>query len=259
MLHISETLAAEQNVVCRGFAARQRSAALQVVEGVAQHPTATRQTQRQLAAMISQQLARWPSDAQAWIGDRAQGLHTYELIRDGYLLSLLTYDEIREYRDQVGIQELAQLVAANIDRDELFYLKTMREVVEACERPFYLRSKLFMQIESNLEVLRASGTYPFVADQLLFVELEQGHRVQALDRARCEAWRLALRIAADERPAQLPTNPLTGDTFVIDTTDQHVIVDSIDPAGHRAVRVPIKPPASQPSRVGASTHRKSIQ
>ena len=136
----------------------------------------------------------------------------------------------------------------------------MRDVIEACDQPFYERTELLSQIENNLQVLRATESYPFVSDELLLIELSQGHRLQALDRARCEAWALALRIATDGKPAQLPTNPLTGDRFVIDTTARRVIVDAIDPESqHRAVRVPIKPPASEPIRIGAPSRRERIQ
>ena len=48
----------------------------------------------QLERLISQQLATWPPDADTWIGDRAIGLCTYEMIRDGELVSVLTVEEL---------------------------------------------------------------------------------------------------------------------------------------------------------------------
>ncbi|MEO8494746.1 MAG: hypothetical protein ABI614_06730 [Planctomycetota bacterium] len=213
----------------RGAGAKLRGEALQVLEGIARHPAATRTVHQQLQVLLDRQLERWPDDANAWIGDRAQGMHTYELVRGGYLLSLFTYDEIREFRDETGIEKLAEFVAKNIDQDELFYLRTMRDVVDACRKPHYARGALFRQIENNLELLRGRETYPFVADQLLLLELAQGSRMMALDRARCEAWALALRIAGGETPSEPTANPLTGDDYFVDITDAQVVVDAVDP------------------------------
>ncbi|MDA1051342.1 MAG: hypothetical protein O3C40_12800 [Planctomycetota bacterium] len=239
MLRVSELLAAEKSIVSRGAGALRRGETLQVLEGIARHSAATPSVHRQLNMLLDQQLERWPDDANAWIGDRAQGLHTYELVRGGYLLSLFTYDEIREFRDEIGIQQLAELVARNIDQDELFYLQTMRNIVDVCRRPHYERGAVFQQIETNLELLRGRDSYPFVADQLLLLQLEQGSRLMALDRARCEAWALALRLAGGDVPPKPTINPLTGDEFFVDVTETQVTIDAIDPdQGQAAAIVP---------------------
>ncbi|MBC8354763.1 MAG: hypothetical protein H8E66_22515 [Planctomycetes bacterium] len=239
MLRVSEQLAGERNIVSRGGGAVRRGEALQLLEGIARHPAATPSVHRQLKMLVVQQLERWPDDANAWIGDRAQGLHTYELIRDGYLLSMLSYEELREYRDEIGIQQLAELVAVNIDQDELFYLRTMRDVVDACQKPYYERASVFRQIEANLELLRGRDDYPFVADQLLLLQLDQGSRLIALDRAKCEAWALALQIATGGTPPKAKINPLTGDDFFVDISETQVVVDAVDPdQGQPAAIVP---------------------
>ena len=229
MLRVSEVLASEKSIVSRGAGAARRGEALQVLQAIAQHAAATPSVQRQLKMLLDQQLERWPADANAWIGDRAQGLHTYELVRGGYLLSLFTYDEIREYRDEIGIDKLAEAVANNIDQDELFYLQTMRDVIDACRKPHYERGNTFRQIENNLELLRGRDTYPFIADHLLLLQLEQASRLMALDRARCEAWALALRIATGTGTSPSTINPLTGDEFFVEATDTQIIVDAVDP------------------------------
>ncbi|MEX0820073.1 MAG: hypothetical protein WD070_10795, partial [Pirellulaceae bacterium] len=91
----------------------------------------------------------------------------------------------------------------------------------------------------NLELLRNRDNYPFVADQLLLTQLSQGSRLLALDRARCEAWALALHIATNDAPTKSTINPLTGDAFYIEVTETQVVVDAIDPElGQAAVIVP---------------------
>jgi hypothetical protein len=210
--------------------------------------------------LLDQQLEHWPDDATAWIGDRAQGMHTYELIRGGYLLSLLSYDELRDFREEIGIDKLAEAVASNIDQDELFYLRTMRDVVDACQKPHFARADVFRQIEANLGLLRGSDNYPFVADQLLLLRLDQGSRLMALDRARCEAWAIALRIACGDDQARKFTNPLTGDEFFVDITDTQVVVDAVDPdSGQPAAIVPRLLGSTDSPRIGSPIRSSTRQ
>lgn len=257
MLRTSEVLAVEKSVASRNAGALRRGEAFQLLQGIAQHPSTTRVVQKQLLMLVDQQLERWPKDQGAWIGDRAQGLHTYELVRDGYLLSLLSYDEVREYRDKIGIQQLAQVVADNIDIDELFYLQTMRDVIAACQKPHYQRTETFQRIETNLELLRKSDEYPFVADQLLLLQLDEASRLMALDRAVCEAWAMALRIAIEGSAVTSIVNPLTGDKFFVDINEQQVIVDAIDPElAHQAAIVPRLGQDQGVAQIGASAEHE---
>lgn len=239
MFRAAELLSREKSVAARAAAAYRRRDALQVLEAIARHADATTATHRALHQLLSTQLARWPADEEAWIGDRALGLHTYELIRDGYLLSLLTQQEVGVFNGQVGLDELAALVGENIDRDELFYLQAMREYITACQHPFYERTALFQQIEQDIEVLRASEAYPFVADQLLLVQIQETQRLQAKDRARCEAWLFALELSLGMTPEDTRINPLTGSPFVVEITPEQIVVDGIDKSGpERAATIP---------------------
>jgi hypothetical protein len=243
MLITAELLGREKLVVMRVAAADRRAEAMQVLSGIARHPQATRSTHRTLQTLLSHQLERWPADEETWIGDRATGLHTYELIRNGYLLSLLTQEEIREFDEQVGMKKLASIVRENIDGDELFYLQAMRELIDACRQPFPKRENVFRQLDHDLNVLRSSKSYPFIADQLLLVHIESTQRLQAADRARCEAWRLALQLALGREPvAGENLNPLTGLPFVVEMTAEQVVVDAIDNYGEeQSALVPVRP------------------
>lgn len=251
MFKTAELLGREQFVALRVAAAHRRAEALQVLRGIAGHPQATRATYRTLNTLLSHQLERWPTDEATWIGDRALGLHTYELIRNGYLLSLLTEEEIRRYDERAGLKNLTSLVRENIDGDELFYLQAMRELIDASRQPFPTRTKVFRQLDRDLEILRDGKSYPFIADQLLLTKIEPIQRLLAVDRARCEAWRLALQLALDSEPAAgADLNPLTGLPFVVEVTAEQVVVDGIDNYGdEQAVLVPFRPStAARPSR-----------
>jgi len=229
LLRMAQLLAREPHLVPRTAAVHLRGEALRVLEAIADHPYSTAETQQQLLLRIEQQLADWTQDSDAWLGERAQGLHTYELIRDGYLLSLLDHDEIQGYRDEYGDDQFGPKVLSNIDADEMFYLTSMRRVIESCEQPYFERQAVFRRIERQLGALRETMSYPFVADQLLLRELEQGHRWQALDTARCLAWQLALGTAIGHEPYEVPVNPITGFRFILEIRPDKVIVDAIDP------------------------------
>ena len=224
-----ESLAAEKHIIPRIVAVHRRGEALRVLEAIATHPTATLKTHRRLGILIDDQLIGWSADQTAWIGDRAIGMHTYELVRDGYLLSILAYDEQRRLRREVGLDQLAKQVAENLDRDELFYLRAMRRTIDACQRPYYQRERIFGEVDRDLESLRDSLAYPLVADLILWQDVQEGHRLQALDRARCEAWSTALAASVGAPRPAYNTNPLTGKRYIIDLRTDQVIVDGIDP------------------------------
>ena len=239
LFRMAQALGEVRHLVPRIAAVHMRREILEIARAICQHSNVDREIQRQLQQQLTAQVAQLPPDGDAWIGDRAAGLHLYELIRDGYLLSVLTYDELKKFRDEVGIEQLGELVAKNLDNDELFYLETMRKTIEACQQPFYQRLSQLHEIKRNLENLRQGSDYPFVADHFLLKELVVGQRLQALDRARLEAWQLALRSAIDGQ-ADSTTNPMTGHPFILDIQPDRVIVDGIDPtSGESAVQIPV--------------------
>ena len=230
MLRVSELLAHEKSITSRGAGAVRRGEALQVLEGIARHPAATPSVHRQLKMLLDQQLERWPDDANAWIGDRAQGLHTYELVRDGYLLSLLTYDELREYRDEIGIEQLAEVVAEQ-HRSRRVVLLAHDAGRRRClpETSLRARPSSFGRSKPIWNCCAGRDNYPFVADQLLLLQLDQGSRLMALDRARCEAWALALHIACGSAPPSQRSTRSPATSSSSHVTETQVVVDAVDP------------------------------
>ncbi|MDP6557360.1 MAG: hypothetical protein QGG71_22030, partial [Pirellulaceae bacterium] len=77
--------------------------------------------------------------------------------------------------------------------------------------------------------LRDSLAYPLVADLILWKNVQEGQRLQALDRARCEAWSIALAASVGAPRPAYNINPLTGRRYIIDPRPDKVIVDGIDP------------------------------
>jgi hypothetical protein len=232
-----EWLSREKHPAPRMAAAALRADWLAAVSALANHPSRDRETVAWLQELLAGQLQRWPPDADAWLGERSQGLHTYELVRDGYLLSLLSFEDLQTYRVQVGIEKLGELVGRNIDADEGFYLRCLRKVINGCELPYPERQRLWEEIESERERLQNSDAYPFIADQVMGRDIAGAQRLQALDRARCVGWNLALAAACGQPPLGETLNPLTGAPIPVKSTGDQVVVGPLDPQDAKSLVV----------------------
>lgn len=246
-------LAAEQHVAYRLEAAALREESLRALAAVAQHPNTTQLVQRSLGQILAGQLAAWPEDRRAWIGDRAIGMHAYEMIRDGQVLSLLTDEEYTQMTEDGTLFHLPKALQAKgvLDRDQQYYLDAMQRIIGACEKPYYERKNLFTKIRQELDAAKRSSEFRFVSGRMLLPEIEQAHRTQARDRARCEAWTLALAKAVGAPPPEFDLNPLSGKPYMVavesrEESSSHVIVTGIGDgtvADDEPVVVPI--PASR--------------
>jgi hypothetical protein len=143
-------------------------------------------------------------------------------------------------RRAASLDELQQAVQANVDNDEMVYLKLMRRLVDACDRPYYQRREVLDAIGQELFELRDSTEYPFVADTILLTDVDKAHRLQAVDRARMDAWLLALQAATSNAPPPSPAvNPLTGEPFRLSVAPARIVVDGIDPGAAERVVIPV--------------------
>jgi hypothetical protein len=243
MLLIVRRLAEEKHVEARLAAAELRAYALATMESVVQHPAADRQTIETAGDIVQGELSVWPPDGDAWIGDRAFALHSFELIRAGRLMELLTEDEVRIFSDEGILHDLQAATNRNVDADELFYLQSMRRVIEACDRPYYERKALFAEIRKTLHAERNAADFPVAAARLFLPNLEAAHEIQAQDRARTEAWAIALALAVGrERPAY-DRNPCSGKPYRKSVEPTRVSVWT-DQAGDRPAMAPRFPPAT---------------
>jgi hypothetical protein len=224
MLRLAHHLAQVKHVVPRMKAVTMRLEALRVLEALVQHRDATPAMAEHFRDLLVSQLDTWPDDANAWVGDRAQGLHTYEMIRHGYLLSVLSSDELTEIRKEAGSTATAKAIAANVDEDQLYYLETMREIIDGCERPYHARRELLQKITRHLQETRSSPQFPLVAGRILLVDIDLGHRRQAMERAHVEGWVLTLSAATGEELPPLTTNPQTGLPYEVARESHRILV-----------------------------------
>ncbi len=224
MLRLDQAMAHESHLVPRLKAVTMRLEALRVLEALVQHPAATPQLAARLRDLLALQLAAWPADSQAWIGDRAIGLHTYEMIRHGYVLSVLTEDELAALRKEPGVSATAKAIQKHIEADERYYATTMREIITACEQPYYQRHNLLVKVEQYLKETELSPEFPMVAGKILLTHLDTSHRRQAHDLAAMEGWHLLLCAATDEPLPAYEVNPSNGKPYKLQAEVQRVLL-----------------------------------
>ncbi len=246
LFRIEGDLARLYHVVPRLAAAQLRKETLAVVHAVVNHPACTATLQRQILQLLKTTLDDWPPDRRAWIADRAVGLHTYEMVRDGQLMSILTAQEIARLEARGELKGYRLALEKTIDSDEAFYLKTMRTLIDACKKPFYERGERFQEIETELDSLKDTAQYPLFAALILLPDLVSGQRRQAEDLARCRAWMVALGAALGTGDSDRHINPLTGRSFVPETTSTSVRLEPVEGEGGTAIVVPVLVGATDP-------------
>ena len=226
-LRIAEFLAREYHLVTRVRAAQLRIDSLQLLLELAGLSEIEDPQRAQLANLIDEQLARWPDDAQAWKGERAMGMHFFELVRKGYLASLCTERELRSLGDEDSVDEIVAACRAGIDEDEYTYLIAMRDVIAACEKPYYARRNELQAIRMQLSETSDDAPIPRLTRWLLLPQLETAQEWQARDRAVCEAALLALRRSLGRQPL-VKLNPLTGEPYRVSQRGGTVEVTGIE-------------------------------
>ncbi|HHM12801.1 MAG TPA: hypothetical protein ENJ16_04555 [Planctomycetaceae bacterium] len=204
-----EALASLPHAVPRAAAARGRIEWLRCAQSLLSTPGVSPESARTVAAVLDRQLRQWPPDRRALLGDRAVGLHTYELLRAGYWMSLLTRRELEELRQQGRLKPFAIHIATQLDEDELYYLKTMRRIIDESEQPYPQREKTLDAIDAELRRLSGSTSYPWFAAEYLLPDVRHLVRWQALDRELTEALRWTIAAALGEPQAKIHS-PMTG-------------------------------------------------
>lgn len=250
MLQWAQHLGNEKHASARLQAGMLRAEAFGVLQAVVLHPRCQKKDLDRLHEIIHKHLAEWPRDADAWIGDRALGMHCYEIVRDGGIAGLLTPEEVKEFTSTGSLLELSAAAKAIADEDELFYLCAMRKVIESCKLPYYQRANVAEEILDEAAAKSDSPDYPLVADRLLLPNINHGLRMQAADRALAESWAVGLETAIG-RPASYTVNPLTGKKYRISPGKQQVSVLEHDDGGDKAKATVVVPRGS----AGASPSR----
>lgn len=222
MFRLAACLSREKQVTCRLYAARMRHDALLVLAAMAVDPRTDVRTVGEAFSLLREHLDGWTPDADAWIGDRALGMHFYEVVRDGRMVHVLTDEEHDRFLDNAAEDEFIAAAQSQVDRDELFYLQTMAKVIAACERPSYQRGDVFAEMQESLDELKTLGETPLVAEGYLLRNIQRSQETQAADRAMCEAWALVLAHTLGVKPPPYSINPFSGVPYRVEREDGFV-------------------------------------
>jgi len=192
-------------------------------------PDASSADARRCLELVHRQLDRWPNERDVWVGDRSDGLHAFEMIREGYVLSVFRKEEFERIERDIGIDRFEVAVAATIDFDELFYLEATRRLIDGCEKPYSHRIGVFEELATEMSRLRGTEKHPFVSDWILLPHLQMGHRECALDLARMQGMSLALSHVLGVTPREYLQNPFTGLVYRVENNSEAVRIFGIGP------------------------------
>jgi len=234
MLRFTELAAQTQFPEMRIHAAYMRENTLRILQTLALDPKFTPKHANTIITILRRTLQNWPSDAKCWIGDRAEALRRFELIREGRISEALTASELDKLRslDVLGVEipkekeqtrrerglSLLNAVAfykpQAIDKDQDYYLKAMRVLIDSCSQPFYARLETLDHVADNLQLQQGKKDYPALS-MLFLYGIRESMQKQAMDKTRVEAWYLALASSLKLAVKEGAVDPVRGKPYII--------------------------------------------
>ena len=221
ILKAAEVASRQKELNLRFDAAYIRENALDMVQSLVRHPRFDLHDANRVRNMLEEQIANWPSDGPAFAGERTAAVWLYELARRGKLLDNLVQQDIASLQKLGSLVGIERLMIKKINADELFYLKRMSEIIAICGKDYCDRIAILERWEDELEVMRDDlEKYPVLAGAVLLRDVRTVMHHLAVDRARTEAWTLALATAtqfcAGGNPLpcdHITTHPISGEPY----------------------------------------------
>ena len=234
MLRFADLASQTQFAEMRIHAAYMRENTLRILQVLALDPKFTSRHAEAVFRVLHQTLRNWPSDAKCWIGDRAESLRRFELIRQGRISEALTGDELETLRslDVLGfkisgesgqtrrerglsmLDTVAFYKPKSSDKDQDYYLQAMRTLIDSCSQPFYVRLGTLNRVADNLQSQQGKKDYPALS--MMFLRgIRESMQTQAKDKARVEAWYLALATLLKHNVREGSVDPVRGKPYVI--------------------------------------------
>lgn len=230
-LRLTHSLSKVRNIDARIQAATLRSEALEIGAVLFKSGVLGRHEAEQVYALLREQLSDWPSDRRMLVGERATIIHAYEALRAGMLESLTTLEERRSLQSLGRFETLKSAAPDEIDADEVRYLEANQLLLNVADRPHH---EQLVAIEEAMAVIQTAPTS--FAATLFTEELPEVMRRAANDRARVEAWTIALATSGQLRMPPFRLNGATGEPFEVERGADEIVV-VIDDVN--AVRLPI--------------------
>lgn len=234
-LRLGHELGKVQRVEARVLAERLRDESLSVAAEYFGAGRLGRFEAEQLYGRLRDQLADWPADRRALVGERATVIHAYEAIRGGMIERLLTIDERKRLKADGQLARVRAAAPADIDADEARYLNAIGKLLAVAKEPYHERLPAIQEAFEAVAV--APGLF---AGPLFLQDLPQAIRAAAMDRARVEAWTLTLAAVAELKPPPFRTSPLTGHPYEAERDTDEVAVTFGD-GPYQAIVLPMLP------------------
>ena len=248
IFRIAQLAAEVRSPEVRSKAARIRRRALDITQTVVLDANFRKHHLVDLYEILKEQLEHWTDDAEAWIGDRASGLKVYNLIAQFGPEEALLEHEVAELRLRGILDALPEAVATppprqrrnllfgtrrqeppqaaprrsnlgedfvnNLAEDQVFYLRTMRSIIDECRKPYYQRQDLLNRTYADLRQQRNSSEGAVIAEMLLR-GIPPLMEYIAFDRTECEVAFLAMSASLQRSlpPGQFELDPLSGKKY----------------------------------------------
>ncbi len=210
-------------VSARNYALPIRQECFVTLRALLRHPDFRAEHLATLEAILQQTLDAWPEDDQVWQGDRACGLHFFEMIRAGHFASLLTRDEYEELTSSGQFSSLVGELMRNITADQAFYLASMEQVVQLARKPYPERIDGLTSIAQAIDQTRGTKSYPQISGEFLLQDLHAHHAAFAKDKAQTLIWLVAVQTARGKPPANALRNPFNGQPLQIEDEPGRVV------------------------------------
>lgn len=225
LVRLASKLEASPSLVTHLVAVDIRRYQIAGIRLVATAESSTQRTHQLLFELMAADRRKAADESLVWIGDRALGLHAYEMVRSGEYLSLLSEEDYQALVDKNETTDQALVVRRNVDDDELFFLETMSLMIEQSKLPFYRRKERMDEWFTQLDERATQPKFPTVAADILLVGVTTGQQRLARGVARRDAWLLALASVTNQTLSSDPLmNAETGEPLVVSDDGSRVEV-----------------------------------
>lgn len=234
-------LTSDDRLISRLTAVKLRNLWLQTAAHVVNHPKSDKKQLEDVFQLLRLQMAQWPNEKKVWNADRALGLHTYEMVRNGDYAALLSNDELDELK-QKGLAEVRiQNVQKNIDDDQVYYLNMMGRMIDKLDEPYYQRHSWLEKMETKNAQMKLKTLYPRIAVDLLLADIKNAQYRIAKDRSRCEAWMLAIGTSLGKKVDQFKKSESSGGLLSVGRIQGFISVSGLTTSEFPlAVRCPVR-------------------
>ncbi|MDR1053300.1 MAG: hypothetical protein LBL39_03915, partial [Planctomycetaceae bacterium] len=190
VLRLAQLTAEVPSLPVRFIAANTRLKGLDMIQNVVLSKSFTEADLRELYMVVIEQLETWSAESKTFIGHRASGMKTFNLILAlgiDYAFENTELEELTK-RDK---DRFEYRINQNWAWDHVFFLQSMQSLIGECKYPYYKRKD---RIDKIFQVLREKYDTPedLITSYFLLREVPRYMQFFALERARYELAALSM-------------------------------------------------------------------